>query len=284
MVRGRRGRRLILAFHNIVPAQGTPWGERALHLPRSRFQNHLEVLAESCDLVPLEQLLAASPDPGSAPQVAITFDDAYTGALDAVQELLVPNEIAATIFASPGLMGEKGFWWDQLAVAFDGTLPESVRDHCLTELGGDTEAVLSWAREQNIDEQLAPEYARPAGEPQLLDLSRSKGVAVESHTWSHRNLAELSHDEVREELHRARTWVRERGLGPADLVAYPYGLASDAVYRLARSVGHQDGLLVQGGWLPAEECGRTPFAVPRLNVPAGLSPNGLRLRLAGLTF
>jgi hypothetical protein len=40
------------------------------------------------------------------------------------------------------------------------------------------------------------------------------------------------------------------------------------------------GFLVDGGWLPPRP--DNLFALPRLNVPAGLSADGLALRLSGL--
>jgi len=282
LARGRRGRKLILAFHNIVPEQEGPWGEAALHLPATTFRAHLEVVAELCEIVPLQTLLSAPGLPDTPPQVAITFDDAYHGAVEATRNTLIPNRIPVTIFAPPGLLGSGGFWWDRLAVALGGDLPASVRSHCLSELAGRQDAVLSWARGEGLTPQDAPGHARPAEELDLLEIAESGSVFIESHTWSHCNLSALSDKDLHDELDRARQWIQERSMGPADVVAYPYGLGSNTVYHSARAVGHRDGLLVSGGWLPADETERESFAVPRLNVPSGLTAAGLRMRLAGL--
>ena len=40
------------------------------------------------------------------------------------------------------------------------------------------------------------------------------------------------------------------------------------------------GFMIDGGWTTAAP--RDPFAIPRLNVPAGVSRNGFILRAAGL--
>ena len=282
LLRARRGRKLILAFHNVVPDQERPWGEAALHLPLRTFRAYLEILMELCNLVPLQLLLSEPSSPEGPPQVAITFDDAYSGSVDATWGVLIPNAIPATIFAPPGLLGQGGFWWDRLAAALGGSLPTAVRNHCLNELGGDHEAVLSWAKDEGMTLEEAPDHVCPTVENELLRLCESGSVSIESHAWSHRNLAALCDEDLHNELGRARRWVQERSLGPADVVAYPYGLASTAVYRSARKVGHRHGLLVHGGWLSVGQGQRDQFAVPRLNVPAGLTPAGLRMRLAGL--
>ena len=78
--RTRPGDRLILAYHNVVPAHWAPRGDRSLHLPVDKFEAQLRMIRNEAEIVPLMELLTTS-----APNdrcVAITFDDAYASALE----------------------------------------------------------------------------------------------------------------------------------------------------------------------------------------------------------
>jgi hypothetical protein len=87
--------------------------------------------------------------------------------------------------------------------------------------------------------------------------------------------------ELTEELARPLAWLREQFPEHSlPAISYPYGLRSPSVETAARDSGYTMGFLVAGGWLPAH--GADPFALPRLNVPAGMSADGLALRLSGL--
>lgn len=275
-----RGRRLILAYHNVIPSGERTWGDAALHVPISRLRAHLDVLSDTCTVVPLDTLLSEDPDRSNRPRVAITFDDAYRGAADAARVELGPRGIPVTFFVAPGLAGEPGFWWDRLAQPSSGSMPPRLRAYCLRELQGEHERVLAWAQREGRAAPLAPEHCRPAGEGELRVLARIPGVKLASHTWSHPNLVSLPHGDRREELARAAQWLGERVDGAGPWLAYPYGLSSQVVREDTAQAGHDAGLLVSGGWIPPDE--PDPFAVPRLNVSAGLSPEGLGLRLAGL--
>jgi len=63
-------------------------------------------------------------------------------------------------------------------------------------------------------------------------------------------------------------------------LSYPYGLASRTVEAAAAAAGYTGALALGGGWfVPARvNC----YAVPRVNVPSGLSLNGFVLRTSGL--
>ena len=77
-----RGRALVLAYHNVVPAGERPAGEASLHLPQAEFSRHLDLIARTNDVVPLESILDDVGD-SARPRVVITFDDAYIGAMSA---------------------------------------------------------------------------------------------------------------------------------------------------------------------------------------------------------
>jgi peptidoglycan/xylan/chitin deacetylase (PgdA/CDA1 family) len=98
------------------------------------------------------------------------------------------------------------------------------------------------------------------------------------------NLAAVPPDEARREITLGHDWLDSvRSEAPVvDWLAYPYGMFGPAAEETAaeRLTG---ALRVEGG--AAEVAGRWvsgAHRLPRINVPAGLTADGLTLRLAGL--
>ena len=108
------------------------------------------------------------------------------------------------------------------------------------------------------------------------------GVHLGSHTWSHPNLATLPDDEVRGEILQARGWLMENVETHANLLTYPYGSTNAGVMSAARNLGLEGAFLIRGGSADRETLEETPYAIPRLNVPRGLSPEGLLARASGV--
>lgn len=287
--RRRRPQTVILAYHNIVP-----WGERvagdlSLHIEQSDFGDHLDWLLERRRIVALEDAMRARDrgeplDAGELSdtgEIVITFDDAYRGTMTAGLEELSKRGLSSTVFVPPGLLGSDGFWWDRVAPAGGRPLHPDVRRHALEGLTGRTPEVLAWARTEGLPIQDLPDYARPVTEDELLS-SLGSGVTFGAHTWTHPNLTRLDEDDICRELRSSREWLMERTDRYRDWLAYPYGMVDDACEAVAED--QFDGaLLVAGG--AAVVKGRpvgSAHRVPRINVPRGLSLDGLALRLAGI--
>src|SRR2546423_5455975 len=90
-----RDRTLILAYHNVVPDEQPIFGDRSLHLRRSDFAAQLDALRETHDVVPLPAVLL--PSHGPRPRAAITFDDAYAGAVTLGVAEVVARGLPATV-------------------------------------------------------------------------------------------------------------------------------------------------------------------------------------------
>ena len=271
---------LILAYHNIVPPGVEIAGDRSLHLPERLFVAQLDALQATHDVVPLGTLLDADGDNGRRPRAVITFDDAYRGAVTAGLRQVVARGLSATVFVAPAFVGGKFFWWDVATPAGAPGPTESFRKFALEECQGVDAAVRLWAERAGHPLARLPADAACASESELRVASTHPGITFASHSWSHPNLARLAPAELDDELTRPLTWLGARFDNVLPVLSYPYGLASPAVERAAASAGYRAGLLVEGGWVSRRP--RNPFAVPRLNVPAGLSANGFQLRAAGL--
>ena len=277
---GRQRRRqdtLVLAYHNVVPDGLEAFGDRSLHLPLARFRRQLAALGETHDVVGLEQLDSAPSS--SRPRAAITFDDAYAGALllglPAVLELGFP----ATIFVAPDLLGRDAMWWDLLADPAHG-LDDGLRKHALETLRGDHDAIMSWANAQGLPRRLPPAQVRLGTLDELRVAARQPGVSIGLHTWSHRNLARLDAAEATAEFERTREWLTANVGMPRPWLAYPYGRYADATLTAARAAGLTRAFRVDGGW--TRTASAEPLVTPRLNVPAGMSEHGFVLRLSGV--
>jgi len=276
--RAARGQHaLILAYHNVVPDSCPPFGDRSLHLPRRLFVRQLERLLATHTVVPLDELL--TPNQGSRrPRAAITFDDGYRGAVVIGVEELAKRGLPATLFVVPAFAGKGAFWWD--ALAGERGVDPQLRHRALDDLRGRDRDVRGWAAAQGLPPRTVPEWALPASDDELRAATRHPGITLGSHTWSHPNLARLTATELRDELMQSLAWLRARSTSMVPWLSYPYGIATPAVEAAARDAGYTAALALGGGWFRPARVNR--WAVPRENIPSGLSENGFVIRTCGL--
>ena len=247
-------------------------GDRSLHLPAEVFRAQLELILRTHEVAPLSDILNRTTS--SRPAVAITFDDAYRGALTAGRAVLAEAGVPATFFVVPGLVGQS-FWWDEIPMS------EELRQEILDRHAGRGQAVREQASQRGIILQVPPAHARAATEDELREALTTPGITFAPHSWSHPNLARLSGPDLRQELERPLEWLRSRF--PIDrvlpLLAFPYGLSSVESRRETEAAGYEGAFAVSGGWIPRRQS--DPFSLPRLNIPDGLSSEGFGLRVAG---
>ena len=276
------GRTLILAYHNIVPHGESVEGDLSLHLTQARFAEQLDVLLRTHDVVPLSSIFSDSFGKTKRPRAVITFDDATQGALTAGVAELAARGLPATIFVAPAFVGGSNFWWDSLAVPDEAEPGEDVRQHALSELGGSDARVREWAASRSLPLREVPLHQTCGTEAQL-NAATSRGIELGSHTWSHPNLTTLAGRELELELARPLAWLSERFPSIVPWLAYPYGLWNATTADAARAAGYQGALRVDGGWVPDPICAEHMYALPRQNIPSGLSTRGFELRVSGVT-
>ena len=273
-IRGRHGRdSLVLAFHNVVPDGEAPRGDHSLHLPLSDFVELIDRLLEIFSPRSLQHVLL----PADSPGLAITFDDAYCGALSLALPELGRRGIPSTVFVPTARIGNHEFWWDVLAGESGGLEPE-LREYVLREMQGDETQVRAWAGARGLALAKMPDLWRSATLEELRTASSLSGVALAPHSSSHRALDRLAQDELQLELHGPLDWFQANGLPCGRTLAYPYGRWSPPVLAATQRAGYEAGWLVSGGWTTSSSTNR--FAMPRLNVPAGASVPNMMLRIA----
>lgn len=279
--RRRRDDLLILAYHNVAPRGADPVGDSGLHLPEDVFAEQLDRLQETHDIVPLATALEPDTgEPHDRPRAAITFDDAYRGAVTTAVQHLARRRLPATIFVAPAFVGDRSFWWDALVKPGEATLPDGVREAALSGLAGLDADIRRWGETIDRPPRQMPDHARCADFSELLRAVQTGWITLGSHTWSHSNLTRLDDATAEQELARPLAWLRDRFVASVPILSYPYGRSSAHIERLAARVGYVAALRVEGGWMHPGEANL--YALPRFNVPAGLSADGLTLRAAGL--
>ena len=281
MRRRHRGDVLVLAYHNIVPHGAPAAGDLSLHLPQRHFAEQLDALVRTHDIISLERALAGHA--GDRPAAVITFDDAYEGAVTAGITELEARALPATIFVAPAYLNGGDFWWDALTAPGASALLPELRSWALEDCGGrDADIRARASREHGAHLSPVPAHARGAHEHDLLSAASVPGITLASHTWSHPNLSRLGGDALATELTRPLAWLRERFSNVLSAIPYPYGFASAEVERAAAHAGYTAGLRIEGGWMMRDGAAVNAFALPRLDVPSGLSAAGFELRAAGV--
>lgn len=175
------------------------------------FDRHLDWLEAHCSVMALDELVAG-PLPTGGPHVAITFDDGYADNRSHAMPLLAARGMTATFFVTAGFIERD----------------ERVMTH-LADIWGPS-------REQ----------LRPLSWPDVHDL-RGAGMAIGSHTWSHRNLARLSLGEAEHDLRRSREILEQRLGERVRAVAYPWGklgrYVTTETLAAARQAGYELGAI-----------------------------------------
>lgn len=265
----------VVAYHNVVPDQQAGRGDASLHLPLSRFVRQIDRLTRTHDIVDLREFDTVIRTPASRPRAVITFDDAYRGAVTLAIPELVRRGVPAVIFVSPGLLGTRSTWWDDLSER--GRLSPELRGRALQELGGSGPAIRAVFMSDGGRTSL-PESYGIASHVELME-QIGAGISVGSHAWEHEHLPSMDSAALDRTLSRSLTWVRELGALACPWLALPYGAGDRQLGQHAIELGYEGVLRIAGGmWRP--EPNRS--LVSRINVPAGLTPQGLELRTSGL--
>lgn len=269
---------LILVYHNIVPEGEDAAGEMALHLEQETFARQLDLLSETHDLLELDALLNAGRS--NRPSAAITFDDGYRGALSAGLEELTSRDIPATYFVSPGLLNQTAFWWDAIAAAHSGRLPDDIRNTALSQCRGQQEQILRWAKAKGISRGNVPGQCRSATPSELRRASEEPGITIGSHTWSHPNLSKINPEAITRELRTCWDWLDDEIESDVPWLAYPYGIipeeSSSSLRDEERAVTTEAEFIDLGG------AAHDLLRLPRINVPSGISLARFELLISGL--
>jgi len=182
-----------------------------------QFDEQMRWLKEHCDVISLREALdraAGDRVSHSKPTVAVTFDDGYDDNFFHALPVLTRHGIEASFYVTTGFIDRD----------------PSVVDR-MSRMRGMAVNALSWS--------------------QLAEI-RGAGMAVGSHTITHRNLAELGDEVLRTELRDSKRTLEDRLGEEIDSIAYPFGIPGrhitgqtitntrDAGYRSGTAILYRD--------------------------------------------
>lgn len=285
----REATSVVLAFHNVLGPGDAVMGDASLHMDGDAFGELLKEIARHAEFVTLNEAIG---DQQSARglRVAITFDDAYRGALTTGLSVLTTLDIPATVFLAPGLIGASSTWWDEAAQFRAGELMTTRREYWLDgPCAGRASAIR--AEFPAPDGVLRPQSYQIADEQLVQRVAAQSLITFASHTWSHVNVAALaaaadSSDDIRRELiaelRRPMDWINARNLRCLNSLAYPYGRWNPQATRFVQEAGYDSAFRVDGGPLLRSHADNARFALPRINVPSAMKGAGVMVRVAGI--
>lgn len=294
---GRRGRLLILTFHQ-VPVEPDPIAPGIA--AADAFEQQMRWLSEYCNVLPLPEsaeMLTARMLPARA--ACVTFDDGYADNLEVAVPILERLSIPATFFITGGAV-ETGIMWNDLVI-------EGVRRagrelnlkeldlgwHTLDDFDARRLAIrnlIDKLKYQPLEDRFRTARrvfrAATVGDPprlmmtsnQVAELAR-RGFDVGAHTLTHPILAKLDLDAARAEIAGSRDWVANiTGMKPKSF-AYPNGRPGTDFgpehERMAEQAGYS--VAVSTHWAAARHVDSV-FALPRI-APWERDRSGYHLRL-----
>jgi peptidoglycan/xylan/chitin deacetylase (PgdA/CDA1 family) len=259
----------VLTYHRIRPDQPgaqPPFDEDVFGPTQACFEqqmtwlkSHLTVLSET-EL--LEMIGRKNPAKGHF--AVVTFDDGYRDNYELAWPVLRHLEIPAIFFISPALTDQRRLgWWDVIAYLVKQSAKSQVEIRgevaSIRELHGWMKS-LPAAETKNLIETLSQitEVPLPSSElqssqlmtwEQIIEVSQN-GIAIGSHTHTHRVLATLDEDQQQWELRESKAAL-ERRLGlPVRTLAYPAGRNGNftgASERIAEECGYEGAFSFHSG-------------------------------------
>ncbi len=266
---------LILCYHNVVP-DGTVGGDPGLHLPISEFRWQMTWLTAHYTVVSLGEIADRIARGRSVKGLAaLTFDDAYHGALAHALPLLRRAELPATLFVPTRLIDAgRPFWWDHPMVA--AARSDSRREIWLTTLAGDSALIALVLHE--AEPVLVPAALRPA-DWTAIRRAGADGFELGMHSATHRTLPMLDDAALARELAENRRALGDRCDVEPTLFAFPYGRHDARVRAAVRAAGIAAAVTLDFG---LNDAGADRWALRRVNVPASIARPAFAAWAAGL--
>jgi peptidoglycan/xylan/chitin deacetylase (PgdA/CDA1 family) len=234
----------------------------------SEFERHVGWLSDNFRVITDVELagIAESGKAPSGPCAMITFDDGYRDNYDLAYPILKRYGAPAVFFIPTAIIGSRRLgWWDQIAYLIKNTSAREVTvgGGRIPVEGRREEAILTLCRMMKLDDAgrtatLVEELSEACGIALPSDAAQDRelmtwqqireladgGMAIGSHTHTHRVLARLDRAAQREELACAKE-ILERETGrPVVSIAYPvggYAHFTAETMEVARECGYRVG-------------------------------------------
>lgn len=294
----RRDLVLVFGWHRVLPDGPRPpnaWADDVFGPTVSELDRVIGWLARHTRVLSEDQLTAVASGalrPGGLASV-VTFDDGYADNHALALPVLERHGVPAIFFIPTRRIEERDVGWVDLIPwalkhTHERTLTIAGLTFRLPEERADAVAYLHRRMQlspEHETRELVPDLfaslrlALPTREEQGRELmtweqlrdAERRGMAISSHTHSHRVLSTLPEDAQRAELERSRDLLSERLGAPPRTIAYPVGgyrHFDSRTQRLARSTGYTLGFSYCTGFNRFGAI--APFDVKRIGPPIAL--------------
>ena len=250
LVRRWRDAGVVLCYHNVLPHRNADHlGEPAVHLAVEAFTEQIQWLARRYDIVSLgEMVQRLSSGRSLRGLAALTFDDGYDGVFTQAWPVLRQLGVPATVFVvSDRPDRQEAFWWDRPPPGPTASAP-------------------------------LPRSHRPAGWDSIRAAARD-GLDIGVHTATHASVNQLDDAELEREVVASRDTVRQKTGASAEFFAYPYGLWNARARDAVHAAGYRGAVTLDYGLVTGRA---DPWALRRINIPAGISMPAFEAWVAGL--
>jgi peptidoglycan/xylan/chitin deacetylase (PgdA/CDA1 family) len=291
----RRPGLLVLNYHRIGSAVGNPFDDGALSATAEAFRDQVRYVRNHFNVLAEDGLLEAAGRGfvlGRSSAI-ITFDDGYRDSYEVAFPILRDLGVPAFFFITTGYIDRPRLpWWDRIAFILKHTrverlcldLPHPIEiDFRRTgRLRAIMQVVISCREAHDFEERAFFDHlesrAEFAANSEALGRElfvswddirrmRASGMAIGSHTHTHRILGSISESDQREELVTSKSRLEEELDEPVKTIAYPVGTRrafDERTKSLARDSGYEVGFshyagINRPGWTD-------PFDVQRIPV------------------
>lgn len=289
----------VITYHRIGDRTSSPDLDPALVSANpDAFRRQMEHVRRWYRPVTLAEIVEAFREQRPLPprSVHVTFDDAYRDFKELAWPILRALEIPATVFVPTAYAGnrDRSFWWDRLhrarsdRLGFRESLQDAAAEHDVHAVGEQLRTALRMLphdqTERFVDRVCATRESgggRAAasdvlGWDELRDL-QDEGVTFGTHTRHHVALSTADPDRVREEIRDSLQDLDRELSGRRWAIAYPYGMYSATVARIAQEEGCVLGFTCEDG---LNEPGTThPLRLRRTNITPRTTPVMFAVRM-----
>jgi len=266
---------LVVNHHRVGDASTTRFDRDVFSASAEGFEMQLKYFKRYFPIVAGEELeeLVSGKKPLTRTYISITFDDGYINDYCVSYPILKAHGCAGTFFLVPEYVGTHTVpWWDEIAYLVRNS-PRSEL-HLTTpapvtiSLQGDRETAIRnvlrhYKRPDNHDgERLVQELREQAGctVPETgrrfinweeAHEMKAAGMAIGSHTQTHRILGQMSPGEQEWELRESKKNIEAKIGAPVRSIAYPVGIHgafTPDTEQIARSLGYTMCFSFYGGF------------------------------------
>jgi peptidoglycan/xylan/chitin deacetylase (PgdA/CDA1 family) len=292
-----RGKAPVLMYHRVLPAGADTFSHRGIIISPEAFTLQMQFLMRHFRLLTPQQFAAELAGPGFGHRSClVTFDDGWHDNHRHALPVLKKFGVPAVVFVATAYVGTSNtFWQERLTrLLFMASRSPSFGDDVLQELDAlDSRSMDDAAAEHRLRNlvttlklrkpailerlmQRLDAHAKRAGLAvsdlgedrflswdQVRDLQDSGLVTVGSHAHTHTPLPTLGYDGAKLEFARSQQELRDHGVPPTSICAYPNGDVDDSVAAAARDAGITLGFATGHGRVSNRD---DPLRLRRINV------------------